>query len=71
MRGKRFWSLTGLVVLVLSTGCHSWCDHHYPCQERGYAAAAPACVPCTPCCPTPVPAAPVAATAVRPATCCP
>ncbi len=64
MTAKRFWSMIALVALAASTGCRSWCEHHYPCPP-----------PCTPCCPPAasaypaVPAAPPPSNWGAPKTC--
>jgi hypothetical protein len=62
MLAKRMWITIALALLGATTGCRSWCEHHYPCPQT---CAAPCqCVP--PCAPGTVaasPAVPVAAAA--------
>lgn len=47
MAVKRVLISFALGILVLTCGCRTWCEHHYPCQQ--------ACCPppCAPCCPPP------------------
>ncbi len=59
MTAKRLLIAVALAALAGSTGCRTWCEHHYPCQT--------ACAPC--CAPAssgyaPPPAPPIQAAAV-------
>jgi hypothetical protein len=59
MTAKRLLITAVLAILVGTTGCRSWCENHYPCQQ-GVAAAPPPGGCC--CCPPGTTAlAPVAA----------
>lgn len=42
MAAKRLLIVCVLAALSMLTGCRTWCDHHYPCQQS--------CQPCQPCC---------------------
>jgi hypothetical protein len=63
MTAKRLLITLALVAIAVSTGCRSYCEHAYPCQQY---APPQACSPC--CCPAgtggtyvpPVPPAPPA-----------
>jgi hypothetical protein len=63
MTAKRLMIVMALAVLAASTGCRSWCEQHYPCQQPVYAAPQGSC--CAPCAPgtsgyvPPAPATPV------------
>jgi hypothetical protein len=65
MAAKRFLISFALAALLATTGCRTWCEHHYPCPGPAYPAATTACVPCVPCCPqtTYAPPPPVAPSA--------
>lgn len=72
MAATRFLISFTLAGLLAATGCHAWCDRHYPCQAPVYAAPTTACVPCVPCCPSgtsyaPPPPAPPSANWTQPA----
>lgn len=47
MVAKRLLILCALAAVGLATGCRTWCERHYPCQQPvNYQQ------PCVPCCPT-------------------
>jgi len=54
MATRRLVRAAALFGLLLSVGCQSWCERHYPCPRQCGAAPQQCCTPCcTPCCCTP------------------
>jgi hypothetical protein len=59
MTAKRLWMAAALAIVAATTGCRTWCEHHYPCPQPVCAAPNPCCAPAAGY--APVPAAPPAA----------
>ena len=53
MAAKRILMVCALAMIFGSTGCRSWCEHHYPCASPQQ--------PCQPCYQQPVSYGPPAA----------
>lgn len=51
MSAKPFLISLTLALVLLTTGCRSFCERHYPCPAPAPAPTT-ACVPCVPCVPT-------------------
>ena len=49
MTARRLVMTVALTALVAATGCQSWCQTHYPCQQPVYAQPQ-TYAPCNPCC---------------------